>query len=252
MNANKKTILLLDDDPAILMTVGDLFANAGYEVVKASSAAEGRLQLERIRPDMIVLDIRLPGDSGLSLLKQITNPNGDIRYPVLVFTARAELNQFFVHTGVAGFMSKATDPDRLLAEVARILREHGPEGQPAASARKPIVLVVEDDRDTNARLAQHFTNHGFEVRAASSGLQGVELAAFQRPDAVVLKYNMPHMNGLEVAALLGTMRSTSGVPIVLYDGTGTHWEPMTHHNVRAFVRTAEEGRLLDALQAVVG
>jgi DNA-binding response OmpR family regulator len=109
-NSNKKTILLIDDDPSILLSVGDRLVFEGYEVLKAENAEAGVAVLRRTTPDLIILDIMMQGMGGLGFLKEFTSPAGKTPIPVLIFTARANMNDFFQTLQVAGVIAKSSVP----------------------------------------------------------------------------------------------------------------------------------------------
>ena len=117
---NPERILLIDDEPSLQLTVGDQLRMEGYDVVSAISGAEALQVLRQMPPDLIILDISMPDMSGLTLLKKLSDPAGKPRYPVLVFTARANMEPFFSTINVEGFLPKTSDPSLLISEVKRI------------------------------------------------------------------------------------------------------------------------------------
>ena len=247
----KGTILLVDDDPAILLSVGDQLQFEGYEVVKAESAEQALERLKKLKPDLIILDISMPGIGGMAFLKQISQVAGTMKYPVLVFTARAELDQFFAHTGVNGFLSKTTDPETLLKEIDHIMaRRDTPESHAPAtpdSGRRTRVMIAEDDTRMCEHLVNYFTRYGYEAKGVSNGYAVIEAAVTYSPDVILLKFIMPHINGPAIAAMLGSMPSTQRIPVVLYDGSGLHEGETRYTNVRTFVRSTDEESLLKAV-----
>lgn len=114
-------ILLIDDDPAVLLTVGDRLRLEGYEVIKAAGGDQALNMLRTDTPDLIVLDITMPGMTGLAFMKRISMPDGRPRYPILVFTARSNMEPFFSDMAVEGFLAKTAEPQRLMDEIRRIL-----------------------------------------------------------------------------------------------------------------------------------
>ncbi len=71
-------------------------------------------------------------------------------------------------------------------------------GAPAASERKPTLLVVEDDENISTAIGEYFSRAGYSVKTASDGLAGVQTALQDHPDAVVLDLMLPKMDGLAV------------------------------------------------------
>ncbi|MEI6515228.1 MAG: response regulator, partial [bacterium] len=159
-------ILLVDDEPNLLLMVGDQLKIEGYDVVTAITG-EDALQALRLQPaHLIILDISMPGMTGLALLKKLSGPDGKPRYPILVFTARSNMEPFFKTTGVEGFLSKDSDPSELLAEVKRILLKTRPLAPTVVNgnAKPPrVALILEDDPKLNRRLKVSFTVAGYET-----------------------------------------------------------------------------------------
>ena len=80
-----ETILIIDDDPAIGDLEQEVLQRAGYAVRRAYSGTEARLLLRELRPDLILLDLMLPGCSGYDICRQIRD---EIDVPILMVTAR--------------------------------------------------------------------------------------------------------------------------------------------------------------------
>jgi len=111
----KRKILLIDDDTSLLVTLRDFLLFEGYEVATADSGEQGLKRLETFLPDLIVLDMSMPGMGGIGFLQRITRSDGAPRYPVLVLTARASMAEFFANVSVDGFIAKPCDPEDLLS-----------------------------------------------------------------------------------------------------------------------------------------
>jgi CheY-like chemotaxis protein len=229
---------------------------AGYRVIKAESAEQALQRIKADRPDLIILDISMPGIGGMAFLKQIAQVAGTLKFPVLVFTARAELREFFQNTGVDGFLSKTADIETLLHEIARILAKQtapppGPETTPSDARRRPRVLVVENDAYLCEQLVRVLGRNAYEAVGVGTSHAAVETAVRQPPDLILLNYIMPHLNGPSLAAMLGTMPTTQRTPIVMYDGQGLYDPQVTLTNVRTFVQKRDPDTLLQAVNAIL-
>jgi CheY-like chemotaxis protein len=249
MTYSRGKILLVDDDPAILLTVGDQLQFNGYEVVKASTAEQALNQLPRVSPDLIILDISMPGMGGMGFMRDISESTGKLKYPVLVFTARGELHDFFAGLGIEGFLAKTIDPDTLLKEVSRIIdKNFCSPSETLDGARRHRILLAEDDEDVRNELLNLLQRHGHETWGVGSGFSILEAVFTHRPSVVVLKYILPHMNGPVSAQMLAGMPSTRDISVILYDGSGIHSPKTTFPHVRAFVPTSEGIALLKVIQ----
>ena len=115
----KKTILIIDDDESIGNFEQELLERSGYAVLRAYSGTEALLLLKNERPDLILLDLMLPGLSGEELLPQIKG------CPVIVVSAKADINDKveLLLGGAADYLTKPFDSKELLARIAVRLRE---------------------------------------------------------------------------------------------------------------------------------
>ena len=114
------TILIIDDDENIGNLEQEVLERAGYGVLRAYSGTEALLLLKESRPDLVLLDLMLPGLSGEALLPRL----GDM--PVIVISAKAAVGDKvdMLLSGAADYITKPFDTKELLARVAVRLREH--------------------------------------------------------------------------------------------------------------------------------
>ena len=124
----KQTILIIDDDAAIGDLEQEILEPAGYAVLRAYSGTEALLLLQSSRPDLVLLDLMLPGRSGREVLPQIRG------IPVIVVSAKAAVQDKveLLLSGAADYLTKPFDTKELLARVAVRLRE---------AARSPLAAV---------------------------------------------------------------------------------------------------------------
>jgi CheY-like chemotaxis protein len=255
---SKKKILLVDDDASLRLTLSDLLKFEGYDVITAESGEKGLKKLVKTMPDLIILDMSMPGMGGVGFLKEISSPDGKPKHPVLVLTARANMAEFFANVDVDGFVAKPCDPDDLLMEVARILflKGSGDAKPHEREVSRKMVLIGEDDRAVNEELVGGFTEAGYDTKSVLTGPEAVEKAIVLQPDVIVLKAMLTNMNGEAVARMLKEMPTTRVIPIVVYDDSDSALsearciEPGT--GIKKFVRGNSLKSLLEAVKDVVG
>jgi len=218
----KRQILLIDDDPSLLRTLSDFLRFEGYDVIKADSGEKGLEMLKTSSPDLIILDMSMPGMGGIGFLKAILDEDGKPSHPVLVLTARANMAEFFADVNVDGFIAKPCDPQDLLMEVGRIifLRSGDELDESSAKQARWKLLLGEDDVNGGRRLTEWFASHGFVVELVTKGPEVLERAIVSRPDVIVMNTIMEGMNGSAVADMLKVMPNTKSIPVVLYDNSG--------------------------------
>lgn len=113
-----KTILVVDDDPVVVEYLTTLFGDNGYDTVSASSGLEGEEVVKKITPDLITLDLEMPGEWGAQFYRRITRDARFKDIPVIVVSGLA--GRHAIKKAVA-FVSKPFDPDKLLGIVKRTI-----------------------------------------------------------------------------------------------------------------------------------
>jgi len=255
----KSKILLIDDDTNLLVTLSDFLSFEGYEVVTADSGEEGLKRLADMMPDLIILDMSMPGMGGVGFLREISTDDGKPQHPVLVLTARANMAEFFADADVDGFVAKPCNPEDLLMEVSRIIfLRKGAREQDAAreEGAKKTALIGEDEPQVIDDLVQAFGRAGYIVDTVTDGPEILEKAITQRPDVIVVKRVLTGMNGDAVAGVLKEMPNTQSIPVVLYDH-GNEEDPESKFTrpgtgIKKFVRSQDAGNLVAAASELVG
>ncbi|MGH7363986.1 MAG: response regulator [Candidatus Methylomirabilales bacterium] len=128
----RKRILVVEDNPMNMELVCEVLEAHGYEVWQATSAAEALERLTRVKPDLILMDIQLPGLDGLALTKRLKQEPATRDILVVALTAHAMKGDRarILEAGCCGYLPKPIDIKQLTSQVARLLRED------VANARK--------------------------------------------------------------------------------------------------------------------
>ena len=114
-------VLVVDDDRRLRALLATFLARHGYRVTVAASAAEARAFLESLEFEIVVLDVMMPGESGLSFATSLRE-RSDV--PILMLTARSEAVDRVrgLEAGVDDYLAKPYEPKELLLRIASILR----------------------------------------------------------------------------------------------------------------------------------
>lgn len=212
----KRKLMLVDDDPSLLDTLGDFLRFEGYEVVCASSGEDALVKMRASQPDLIILDMGMPGMGGVGFLDRITNPDGSTLVPVLVLTARTAMAEYFADKQIAGFLAKPCDPADLLMEVGHVLfmSSSDPAVTPVQKMRR--VVVAEWDVALLKNLEMDFSKSGFSVIPALTGPEAIEACIKYTPDALVLRLEQKEISGDEVILMLRRLPNTRELKAVVY------------------------------------
>jgi two-component system OmpR family response regulator len=114
-------LLLVDDEAALREPLADYLARQGFAVRQAASAAEARRVLHEDTPDLVLLDIMMPGEDGLSLCRHLVEAH---QLPTIFLTARGEATDRIVglEIGADDYVVKPFEPRELVARIRSVLR----------------------------------------------------------------------------------------------------------------------------------
>ena len=255
-STSRKRILLVDDDEHLLVTLRDFLEFGGFAVDVARSGEEGLRKLDISPPDIIVLDIGMPGMGGLGVLKSIGAADGKPRYPVLVLTARSAMKGFFQGTEADGFIEKPCDGNELIRKIQEILARRQAEAARPERPTRPTIVLGEDDPEIADTLSARLIAAGYNVVCSQSGPDVLEKATLVRPQLIVMKQVLSKMNGDRVGSLLHEMGATRDIPILLYDRTGSLQSHRDHSlrmapGIKHLLATDDPSTLLKAVQAIL-
>lgn len=133
VNEDAPHILVVDDDRRLRDLLRRYLMEQGFLVTTATDAADARAKLAALRFDLLVLDIMMPGESGLELTRDLSRQN---RAPVLLLTAMSETEERIegLASGADDYLSKPFEPRELVLRIQAILRRARPaEATPAAT-----------------------------------------------------------------------------------------------------------------------
>lgn len=119
-----KHLLIVDDEPALLMAVAACLRGENYEVKTARSAKEALVYLTTTLPDLIISDVRMPQINGFEFARQLRSSSRTELIPIIFLTAKSETESRIegFRAGVDTYLTKPFEPIELIAVVANILR----------------------------------------------------------------------------------------------------------------------------------
>src|SRR6267154_6546031 len=134
MNAHSATILIVEDDAEISRLVADFMRREGFEVACAGDGKAMDAMLARLRPDILILDLMLPGEDGLSICRRMRASD---TFPILMLTAKSdEIDRVVgLEMGADDYLVKPFGPRELLARIRALLRRAQGAPAPPASRR---------------------------------------------------------------------------------------------------------------------
>ena len=127
-------VLVVEDESAIAELISINLRHAGYEVVIASAADQAQSEVDRVLPDLVLLDWMLPGQSGLMLARHWRSEARTRELPIIMLTARAEEADKIngLDAGADDYLTKPFSTNELMARIRAVLRRKAPEALDSA------------------------------------------------------------------------------------------------------------------------
>lgn len=124
---NLYRILVVDDEPESILPVTSALSNAGYDVATAKDGWEGLSRARRLKPDLVLLDVKMPQMDGWTFMKFVRAHRDLASIPVIFLTGSGSIQdrERGRSLGAEGYLLKPVDPDRLLSDVAAVLDRRG-------------------------------------------------------------------------------------------------------------------------------
>ncbi len=128
MESKPATILAIDDDPRLCLTIRRwLEVKGNYRVIAVTDGREGLRVAKRQKPDLILLDLVMPGLDGIEVLKKLNNSSATRFIPVVILTGSPsiETREDAEYEYVEHYLTKPIDPKKLLEKIESILKRRG-------------------------------------------------------------------------------------------------------------------------------
>ena len=161
-------IVVVEDEPDILEVLSFNLQREGFDVTSVSSGTEGIRVIEQERPDLVLLDLLLPGVDGLDICRHIRSEPELKQTPVIMVTAKGEESDIVLGLGVGAddYVQKPFSPKELVARVKAVLRraQHRDESEPSERVvRGPISIDPDRHRVTVDGEKRSFTPTEFRL-----------------------------------------------------------------------------------------
>lgn len=202
--SRQRKVLIIDDDATLREGISRILNQEGFWVSIARNGQEGLELARTLHPDLITLDIAMPGMGGWQILSQIKEDPALDTIPVILLTMMHEPTQGFAF-GASDYLCQPVSRDKLL----EVLRRLGID-----PIDRPI-LLVEDDPSTRNALSRILEAEGWEVRKAQDAIQALEHLQLERPGLVLLELMLPDRDGFQLIAEMRQDKTLRDVPVLI-------------------------------------
>ncbi|MCF7923399.1 MAG: PAS domain S-box protein, partial [Candidatus Marinimicrobia bacterium] len=197
-----KHILLVDDDSDSLTLLSHYLKDTECELELAESTAVAMECVQRKKPDLITLDLRMPDETGDVFLKALRANKQFADIPVVVVSVVARENRGKL-PGATDFVQKPVNQHDLIWAIRRNIH-----------SAPCCVLLVEDDPDMQNVISEYLSNFELELKMAGNGQEALDMLESYVPNLILLDLKMPGMDGLQFLEVLEN-RSSHTMPRVM-------------------------------------
>lgn len=198
-NLPSDLIRIVDDDPTVCASLTFVLQIAGFDVVSYNSADQFLSQASGLRPGCILLDVKMPGKSGLELFQELRR-NQDLQLPVIFLTGHGDIEMAVqaLHEGAFDFLVKPADPQRLLAIVTKAVELSKTLRRERREARE-IEELMAKLTPAEMQVAQMMAK-GLTVKTIAQALEVSEQAVKSHRSSIYHKLDA--INPVEVAVIV--------------------------------------------------
>ena len=202
---SKPLVLVVDDELPMRELLAITLEKHGYAVATATSSAQALLKARQLNPDVITLDILMPGGSGFGALFDLKHSSDLSHIPVIV-VSMIDQEQAGFALGAAEFLTKPVNERALLDAITRHVTE---------PQRSGHILVVDDDEKVCDFVSALLEAKGYHPVATTNGREAMKALERIEADAIVLDLNMPEMDGFEMLKRLNDDPVRKNIPVLV-------------------------------------
>jgi len=207
-----KKILVIDDEPEVIKILQIRLERDKFQVITANN---GKTALQKIKleiPDLIILDIMMPGMDGYQVCEKIkSDPStGDI--PIIMLTAKnmGEDLEMALEKKADWYVIKPYEYKYLLKKINQLIQR----SEKTQISNKKF-LVIDDEVEILETLTVYFKKFNSHILKAENGKEGLRIAIQEKPDLIILDVMLPEVDGYRVCKELKENPKTKNIPVIM-------------------------------------
>jgi CheY-like chemotaxis protein/signal transduction histidine kinase/CHASE3 domain sensor protein len=209
MEPGQRVVLAIEDDEAFARILVDVARDAGFHCLLAATAQRGLLLARKRLPAGIILDMKLPDHTGLTVLDRLKRDPATRHIPVHVVSA-SDYSTTALSMGAVAYLMKPVERGQLV-EAFRALEAR-------STHRVRRVLVVEDDANLRDSVAKLLGRGDVEIATAASVAEALALLREKTFDCIVTDLGFPEGSGYELLETMAAQEPSSVPPVIVYTG----------------------------------
>ncbi|MFC1621342.1 response regulator [Candidatus Omnitrophota bacterium] len=207
-------ILVVDDEMSMRELVRNALSMEGHSVTTVPSADQALDIIFQEAFDLILLDINIGKESGISILKKIRESQKDL--PIVIYSGllTTELEKEAMAAGANAVLRKDMGIVQITEQIGKIVKAKDYIFQDPSEKKERSILLVDDQEDIRRVLSGFFETKGYKILEAENGEKALEVARSEKPSVVLLDIDMPVMNGITALPKLLEIDPKLGVVMV--------------------------------------
>jgi len=212
---DSRCILIIEDDKVFASILRDISREEGFLTIVVPTGEAGLMMVREKKPKAVILDIKLPGISGLQVLDQLKKESSTRHIPVHVMSGddrRLDVQD----KGVIGFLQKPIEKEilkELFIDLGRIIDK-----------KVKDLLIVEDDENLRVAIEKLIGNSDVVKTSVATAGEAVNALSTGQFDCMVLDLNLPDMSGKDLLKKIAEMDLNSVPPVIIYTGKEISYE----------------------------
>jgi CheY-like chemotaxis protein len=224
-NPDRKVLLIVEDEVVFAKILMSMAREQKFLCLVAQTTEQGFELAKEHRPDAILLDMKLPDGSGLSLLDKLKENTRTRHIPVHVISS-LDYSREALHLGAVGYLMKPADPENIKKTLGKL--------EEKIDQRMKKVLVVEDDEVQRKAISKLIEEKGVTILTVGTGKEALELLTTTQFDCVILDLTLPDISGFDLLENLAGQRDVAYPPVIVYTG-----KPLTQKEEEKLRRYSE-------------
>lgn len=218
-------ILVIDDENEITEGLQSWLEDLNYKVSTANNGVEGFQKASQEQPDLIILDVLMPGMTGYQVVEELDKYRRNLpQIPVIVISARPSMRQFFVERPGYAFIPKPFNQEQMLLKIQSFLRDteyaqmHFRNAPQNNKTKWEKVLLVEVEKFIGEKLKEFFEAQNMEAMVISDTEEVLPLMRSFRPDLILCRYweGLANIDAVHLHQELQQNAGTQKIPFYLY------------------------------------
>lgn len=208
LDPGKRNILIVEDDEKFRQAVVEAAISYGFQPIEAGDGEVAMAILQEHTPDAVLLDIKLPGVSGLGLLEMIKQLPHLRHIPVHMISA-LDYQHNALRMGASGYLTKPVTLEKIKSALERI--------ENLISQKVRRLLLIEDDARQSHAICELIAGDDVVIENANTGRLAIEKLKETSFDCIILDLSLPDVSGFDLLSELNSLE-ISLPPIVIYTG----------------------------------